>query len=114
MHELSITESLLKTACEYAEKNQAKKVTTLNLIIGDLSGVVDESVQFYWDMISENTVCERALLKFEKKKAIMHCLDCSTEFQMDVELMPCPECGSMSLRIVSGREFLLDSIEIEK
>lgn len=114
MHELSITESLLKTACEYAEKNQAKRVTTLNLVIGDLSGVMDESVQFYWDMISENTVCEKALLKFDKKKAIMHCEDCSTDFEMGDELNPCPECGSMNLKIMSGREFLLDSIEIEK
>ncbi len=114
MHELSVTESLLKTACEYAEKNQAKKVTTLNLVIGDLSGIVDDSVQFYWDMVSENTICEKALLKFEKKKAIMQCQDCDNEFEMNVELMPCPKCESMNLKIISGQEFLLDSIEIEK
>jgi len=114
MHELSITESLLKTACEYAEKNQAKKVTTLNLVIGELSGVIDESVQFYWDMISENTVCEKAILKFDKKKAMMLCTDCENEFALDGELMPCPKCGSMNLKVLSGREFLLDSIEIER
>lgn len=114
MHELSITESLLRTACEYAEKNQAKRVTTLNLVIGELSGVIDESVQFYWDMISENTMCEKALLKFEKKKAVMYCADCETNFEMDGELIPCPKCGSMNLKVLSGREFLLDSIEIER
>jgi len=114
MHELSITESLLKTACEYAEKNQAKRVTSLNLVIGELSGVMDESVQFYWDMVSENTVCEKALLIFEKKKAVMQCGDCSNEFEMSGDLIPCPKCGSMNLKILSGREFLLDSIEIEK
>jgi hydrogenase nickel incorporation protein HypA/HybF len=114
MHELSITESLLKTACEYAEKNQAKRVTILNLVIGDLSGVMDESVQFYWDMISENTVCERALLKFDKKKAVIHCENCANEYDLNGELMPCPDCGSMNIKILAGREFLLDSIEIEK
>lgn len=114
MHELSITDSLLKTACEYAQKNRAKRVTTLNLVIGELSGVMDDSVQFYWDMISENTLCEKALLKFDKRKAIMHCGECSVEFEMDGELTPCPKCGSMNLKILSGREFLLDSIEIEK
>jgi hydrogenase nickel incorporation protein HypA/HybF len=44
----------------------------------------------------------------------MHCGNCSAEFEMGDELMPCPECGSMNLKILSGREFLLDSIEIEK
>jgi len=114
MHELSITESLLKTACEYAEKNQAHKVTSLNLVIGELSGVIDESVQFYWDMISENTVCEKATLKFEKRKAMMLCTDCENGFELDGELKPCPKCGSMNLKVLSGREFLLDSIEIER
>ena len=114
MHELSITESLLKTACDYAEKNQAIRVTVLNLVIGEWSGVIDESVQFYWDMISENTLCEKALLKFEKKKAILHCIDCSWEYELNGELNPCPNCSSMNLKVLTGREFLLDSIEIER
>lgn len=114
MHELSITESLLATACEYAVKNQAKKVTSLNLIIGDLSGVVDDSVQFYWDMVSENTICEKSVLKFKKKKAVLRCLNCQSEFEMNGELLPCPTCSSMNLKVRSGSEFLLDSIEIEK
>jgi hydrogenase nickel incorporation protein HypA/HybF len=75
---------------------------------------MDESVQFYWDMISENTVCERALLKFDKKKAVIHCENCVNEYDLNGELMPCPECGSMNIKILAGREFLLDSIEIEK
>jgi hydrogenase nickel incorporation protein HypA/HybF len=114
MHELSITESLLKTACEYAKKNQAKKVTVLNLVIGELSGVMDESVQFYWDMISEKTLCDKAVLRFEKRIAWMHCDDCNAEFPLKGELNPCPKCCSMNLKVLTGREFLLDSIEIEK
>jgi len=114
MHELSITESLLKTSCEYAQKNNAKKVIALNLVIGELSGIVDESVQFYWDIISEKTICEKALLKFNKKNAVICCFNCGLEFEMAGELTPCPECGSMNLKILSGNEFLLESIEIEK
>lgn len=114
MHELSITESLLKTACEYAEKNKAHRVIRLNLVIGALSGVVDESVQFYWDIVSENTICENSCLRFEKRITIFHCESCNKDFDLEGELIPCPFCGSINLRIISGNEFLLDSIEIEK
>jgi len=114
MHELSITESLLKTACEYAEKNHAKHVTSLNLVIGDLSGIINDSVQFYWDMVSEKTICEKAVLIFDKRKARIHCAACLHEFDLDGELVPCPKCDSMDLKIISGNEFILDSIEIEK
>jgi hydrogenase nickel incorporation protein HypA/HybF len=114
MHELSITESLLNTASDYARKNNAKKVTVLNLVIGELSGIVDESIQFYWNMISENSICERSILHFEKRKAIMICLSCQKEFELAGELSPCPSCSSMDLKFLTGNEFLLESIEIEK
>ncbi len=114
MHELAVTESLLKTANEYALKNDAKKVTRLNLVIGDLSGIIDDSVQFYWDMISEGTICSHAELKIEKKPARFRCQACQHEFNMDDNLTPCPLCQSMNIRVIEGDEFLLKSIEIEK
>jgi hydrogenase nickel incorporation protein HypA/HybF len=53
-------------------------------------------------------------LNFDKRKAVMKCLACEKEFDLDGELAPCPSCGSMNLKFISGNEFLLDSIEIEK
>ena len=114
MHELSITESLLNTASAYARKNKAKKVTVLNLVIGELSGIIDDSIQFYWEMISENSICEKSILHFDKRKAIMKCMACNNEFELAGELSPCPSCSSMDLKFLSGNEFLLESIEIEK
>ncbi len=114
MHELSITESLLTTASDYACQNKARKVTVLNLVIGELSGIVDESIQFYWDMISENSICEKSILHFDKRKAVMKCMSCGKEFDLAGELSPCPSCSSMDLKFLSGNEFLLESIEIEK
>jgi hydrogenase nickel incorporation protein HypA/HybF len=114
MHELAVTESLLKTACEFAENNQANRVLSLNIIIGELSSIIDESVQFYWDMITENTLCHKAVLNFEKRPAKLRCRSCGNEFILDGELIPCPLCGSMQLNVQAGDEFLLDSIEIER
>ena len=114
MHEYAITESLLRTASDYASRNAAKRVLSLNLVIGELSGIIDDSVQFYWDMISEDSMCEHAKLNFEKMPAKFRCLDCQLEFEMDGELSPCPACQSINIKVVSGDEFLLKSIEIEK
>lgn len=114
MHELSITESLLSTASDYANRNNAKKVLVLNLVIGDLSGIIDESVQFYWDMITLGTICEASVLAFTKIPAKMLCRNCENEFEITDELIPCPKCNSMNLEIIAGKEFLLDSIEIQK
>ncbi|MDO9546889.1 MAG: hydrogenase maturation nickel metallochaperone HypA [Pelolinea sp.] len=114
MHELAVTESLLNTASEYAIKNNAQKVISLNITIGDLSNIIGDSVQFYWDMISEETICENSLLVFKRIPAKFLCQACGNDFEIQGELLPCPKCSSMDLKTIRGDEFLLESIEIEK
>lgn len=114
MHELSVTESILQLAIDHAQKAQATKVTSINLVIGRLSSIVDDSVQFYWDTISEGSICEGAKLNFNRTPAFLLCQDCQTEYSIEERLYPCPKCGSYNTRIIRGEEFYLDSIEIEK
>lgn len=114
MHELSVTESVLEIACKHAEKAQAIKVTDIYLEIGRLSSIVDDSIQFYWDLISKKTLCEGAVLHFERVPARLVCLECHHEYTLEQELQPCPKCGSARIRVLSGDEFNLDSIEIQR
>jgi hydrogenase nickel incorporation protein HypA/HybF len=114
MHELAVTENILSIAMKHAEQAQAAKVTDINITIGQLSSVVDDSVQFYWDMVSENTICFGAKLHFNRIPAEFLCTQCQTKFNLDRELAPCPNCGSIQVRIISGEEFFLESIEIER
>jgi hydrogenase nickel incorporation protein HypA/HybF len=114
MHELSVTEGILSLALEHAKKAGATKVTAINLVIGRLSSIVDDSVQFYWDTISENTICFGAKLVFNRIPAVLKCNDCQTEYPIDRELAPCPKCKGYNVIIVKGEEFYLESLEIEK
>lgn len=114
MHELSVTESVLEIACKHAEKAQATRVTDIYLVIGRLSSIVDDSVTFYWDIISKDTLCEDAQLHFNRLPAELICLDCEHQYQLDDDLMPCPQCGSPRIRVHSGDEFHLESIEIQR
>ena len=113
MHELSITENILKIAEQHAQQHNAHKVTDLYLVIGQLSSIVDDSVQFYWDIISENTLCQGAKLHFDRIPAQLNCLDCGETYTIPNELAPCPHCGGIQIKTVRGDEFRLDSIEIE-
>jgi hydrogenase nickel incorporation protein HypA/HybF len=114
MHELSVTEGILDIALEHANAAGASKVTAINLVIGRLSSIVDDSVQFYWDTISEGSICEGAKLVFNRVPAALKCNECQTEYSIERELAPCPKCKSYNVIIVKGEEFFLDSIEIEK
>ena len=113
MHELAVTESILNIATDYAKRADAKRVTQLYLVIGQLASTVDDSVQFYWDTLSLGTICEGSQLHFERVPARLTCQDCGTTYTLTDELTICPQCQSGQVKIVAGEEFRLDSIEIE-
>ena len=114
MHELSVTESVLEIACKHAKKAGAKKVTDIYLVIGQLSSIVDDSVEFYWQMITKDTLCENARLHFKRIPAELVCLECNHQYSLTQELTPCPNCGSARIRVLTGDEFDLESIEIQR
>ena len=112
MHELAVTESILEIAMQAAKERAATKVTDIYLRLGQLSSIVDESVQFYWDVISQGTLAEGAQLHFTHVPARLRCKACGAEFDLTEELTPCPSCQSIALEIIQGEEFQVDAIEI--
>jgi hydrogenase nickel incorporation protein HypA/HybF len=111
MHELAVTQSILEIALRHA--GEASRITHLYLVIGDLAGIVDESVQFYWDIIAKDTIAEGSQLHFMRVKTRFHCEACGHNFEVDGRLSACPECGGFQVVITAGREFRLESIEVE-
>jgi hydrogenase nickel incorporation protein HypA/HybF len=113
MHELPITESILEIAIRHAEKARAKRITDIHLVIGQLSSVVDESVSFYWDIISKDTIAEGAELHFRRVQTQMLCLDCNQSYYPGNEDLACPSCHSSKVRVIAGEEFSLEAIEVD-
>jgi len=113
VHEASVTESLLNLALDKAKEAKANKITRINLVFGELSGIVAECVQFYFDVISKDTLAEGAALNFEMKPAVIRCNKCKKEFKPVDQDWTCPDCREMSIDIVSGRECYMESIEVE-
>lgn len=113
MHELPVSQSLLEIALRHAEGAHAVRVTQLNLVIGELSSIVDESIQFYWDIISRGTIAEGAVLSFERTPGLLRCTACGHTFSLNGYDFSCPECRGTQVVTVGGDDFRLDSIEIE-
>jgi hydrogenase nickel incorporation protein HypA/HybF len=113
MHELPIAKSVLEIALRHAEEAGADSIVQLNLVIGELSSVVDDSIQFYWDIISRGTIAEGAALHFERVPGQLKCLACGHAFALDREEYICPACGETQVVVVGGDAFRLESIEVE-
>ena len=113
MHELSITQGILSIALEKAEAAQANKITKINLVIGELSGIVDECVEVYFELLSKDTIAAGADLSFDRPPTRLRCRKCNNTFSPDGLNWVCPGCGDQSVEIVSGRECYISSIEVD-
>jgi hydrogenase nickel incorporation protein HypA/HybF len=113
MHELPVTESILKIATRHAQDAGAPRITDVYLVIGQLSSIVDDSVQFYWDILSKDTLAEGAQLHFRRIPTEMLCLGCNRRYALKGDDLACPNCGGVSIKVVAGEEFYLEAIDVE-
>ena len=113
MHELSIVESLLALVLEHAKKAEAEKVVGVNLVVGELSGVVDEAVNFYWDFLTRETIAKDARIIFKHVPAKLQCRNCGEMFLSSEHGYVCPKCSEQQVDFIAGRELFVESLEVE-
>jgi len=111
MHELAVTTSILDLALQHAKK---APITDVHLVIGQLSSVMDDSVQFYWDIISQDTAAEGSQLHFRRIPAEFQCQKCHARYPLRGEDFTCPVCQSTEVSIVAGEEFYLEAIDVDE
>ncbi|SEF77048.1 hydrogenase nickel incorporation protein HypA/HybF [Caloramator fervidus] len=113
MHELAITEGIIKIASEVAEKNKAKKVLNIKIKCGDFSGVVPSLIQEYFDIVSKGTIVEGAKLIIDRVPIRIYCFECQSESEIQRSQICCPKCGAYKYKMISGKEFFVESLEVE-
>jgi len=113
LHELSLTEKILKIVLNAANAHQARQVKRIEIVLGDLSGVVSDSMEMYFEMIAKGTIAEEAVLEFTRERARLYCGQCQAEYTKDPKNFFCPICGNLGRFTDIGRECTIRNIEVE-
>jgi len=113
MHEYPVAMEIIKTAEEEAKKNNAKSINTINIVVGEFSEYVADSIKLYFDVLSKGTMCEGAYLEIEIVKPMLKCAECGEFFERKPFEFRCPNCGGDGEPTDIGREFYIRSIEVE-
>lgn len=113
MHEFAVTRSMLDIVIAETEKAEATRVTEIHLAIGEISSIIDNSVQAYFDAFSRGSIAEGAILKFNRIKPEFICNGCGYVFIYDGKRFDCPVCGETGSMSDKGQEFYIERIIVE-
>lgn len=104
---------MLRIVQREAEANGVKRVLSVRLRLGDFSDVLPAYLESCFALAARGTVAEGARLQFVRAPARVYCRDCAAEAQIDKRRIACPVCGGDHLRLLSGTECRVESMEAE-
>ncbi len=115
MHEISLVQSLFEQLKELAAANNATRVISVTMEIGPHCGVVVDSFQFGFDILSaDDELVRSARLIIEVPPVSYGCTNCNhVELTTGKKPDACPACGELLLIPDGGNDLLLRQVEME-
>ena len=114
MHELSIVTHVAKTLDEVAVENNLKKIGSVTLEIGEVSGIITDYFEDCWNYFKvKHPILKESILKIEMIPAITFCEDCKQEYKTLEYGKICPHCKSEHTYLIQGNECNIKEIEAE-
>ncbi len=111
MHELAIMQSVVNIVEREAARCGHVRVEAIKLRVGELSGIMPECLREFFPIAAAGTAAEGARLDIEPLPARISCLDCG--YDGPPSGTECPGCGGYGFRLTAGREFYVESMEVE-
>ena len=111
MHELAICQALLRQIMEVAENRASERVGRIKLRIGPLAGVEPGLLRSAFPLVAAATPCEHAIIEIEDIPIRVRCQICGSTSQALTNRLLCRDCGSWRVKLISGYEMLLVSVE---
>ncbi|MGB4593749.1 MAG: hydrogenase maturation nickel metallochaperone HypA [Coriobacteriia bacterium] len=111
---MGICDGIVRAAVEAAEEAGARRINSIEITIGELTEVIEDPLQFAFEVLRKGTLAEEATLSVTFVPALSRCAECSAEFGHGRFDAKCPECGSYMVQLMQGRELRIDAIDIDE
>lgn len=115
MHEISLVQGLFAQIKDLAAEHKATKIISVTMEIGPHCGVVVDSFQFGFDILSaDDELLQGAKLIIEIPPVSYSCTNCNhVEISIDSKPDECPACGELLLTTNGGNDLILHQVEME-
>lgn len=113
MHEMSLMQGIFNIIEQTLAGHQVNKVTKVRLQIGVLTNAVPDSLRMCFDAFARGTKVEGAQLEIDLVPLLIECTACGQIRELAEPVFLCPNCAGPGVKILSGRELKIESLEVE-
>ncbi|MFD8999374.1 hydrogenase maturation nickel metallochaperone HypA [Streptomyces sp. NPDC059582] len=112
MHEMSIALAVIDQVEQAARQaGEVTAVRSVRLQVGELAGVVPDSLSFSFELACAGTLLEGAELVTDAVPGRARCAPCAHEWAVGMPpRLSCPECGGTDTDLLAGRELQIVSV----
>jgi hydrogenase nickel incorporation protein HypA/HybF len=114
MHELSIAQNIVEIIKQNIPPDALGAVAFVHLKVGNLSGVVADSLDFSYTALNNGTQLEKSRLVIERIPFVVFCNPCNSSAENPSGIVICERCGNLDTKVLSGTELEITEIELEE
>ncbi len=123
MHEASVVANIVDAVLEELDTHNITKVNSVTLVIGELTMLGTEQMEFAFEILTENNILKGSKLIIEPEAVLLSCGSCGYEgpadrlkdgefAEQEIPVLCCPRCGG-TVKILEGESCRVKCMDVE-
>ena len=121
MHEVSVVSDIVSAILKELEKYNVERVEEVVLVVGDMTSLGEEQLEFAYEIVTKETKLEGSKLVIEHEKIRVKCNDCGYEGEVrmlesdygehTIPILSCPKCNG-KVKVTAGQTCKVRNLKI--
>ena len=121
MHEVSVVSDIVSAILKELENYNVERVEEVVLVVGDMTSLGDEQLEFAYEIVTKETKLEGSKLIIEHEKIRVKCKECDYEGEVRMlesdygehtrPILSCPKCNG-KVRVIAGQTCKVRNLKI--
>ena len=114
MHEGNFTQQIVDAILKELGRHPKYRFKTVKVNVGEVYHLEPESVKMHYALLTKGTKLEGTELELVEVKAQVFCWQCNQTGPVeDHHFLMCNFCNATDVKLVSGKEITIESLEME-
>jgi len=110
---MSVAQNIIEIVRDHVSQDEEKKVIKIRLKVGELSGIVPDSLLFCFDILKNGSALKNVSVEIERVPITALCRSCNKTSRLEYGVFFCLNCHGSDIELLTGKELNIVDIELD-